>query len=285
MNKDWKLYLSRSAPFRAYKWSGKSDGVVLSVEDARATGMFKGSDPQVLKELLSEANPAGDGLLQDRSVGWFQVPPNSYIFKDASNHYAFEESIFFESKYYPLNAFEETTVFEGKYYPLNEAKVMDHTNTAQLKKQVDKLTKMVTSQQALITDLQTTVGLKKQAVPAARSPLIYRYIRLNDSTLINSPDNLNCITFAFQIDYASNKLSAGWAIAKGENVEKSVGRQIASQRIRSGNCLVFDIVPDQFANTSLVDFVSYNLGYRGTHGVNNLFAFLTKALPAKTNHR
>jgi len=80
------------------------------------------------------------------------------------------------------------------------------------------------------------------------SPIIYRRVRLllDDGT----PDNLNCLTFAFRIVYNANVLQVGWSLASNENVDLDRGRALAAERLH-----VDPLEADYYAAYSLVDNV------------------------------
>lgn len=90
------------------------------------------------------------------------------------------------------------------------------------------------------------------------SPIVYRRVRvqLEDGT----PDNLNCLTFAFQINYTASTLLVGWSIACNENVDLDRGRVIAAERLH---------------NDPLE--VAYN---EGRSLVNNVYAHFYNARPS-----
>lgn len=95
----------------------------------------------------------------------------------------------------------------------------------QLAEQIDRLLDLVSEARAIIGRKDDT----RAAAPAGTSPVIYRRVRL--MTEQGAPDNLNCITFAFRINYAAEVLQAGWSIANNENVDLDRGRALAAERL------------------------------------------------------
>jgi len=97
---------------------------------------------------------------------------------------------------------------------------------------VNQLADQIARLETLIAEAKAVLGIKADTQTAdlsSTSPIIYRRLRLQ--TEQGTPDNLNCITFAFRINYAANVLQAGWSIANNENVDLERGRALAAERL------------------------------------------------------
>ena len=102
------------------------------------------------------------------------------------------------------------------------------------------------------------------------SPVLYRYVRPYDyvynyykqgdekiakTTLSSLPHE--GVTYAIQIDYEKNQLIIGYSVcSKKENFNKSIGRQIAEQRLKESP-IVFDFKME--SDDLLVDVISREL--------------------------
>lgn len=77
------------------------------------------------------------------------------------------------------------------------------------------------------------------------SPVIYRYLRRRDpNAVVGSPHNLGGVTFAFQINYTTKKVSVGAAVCDEDwNFNKAQGRDFALANL-SRAPFEFDYDPD-----------------------------------------
>lgn len=97
---------------------------------------------------------------------------------------------------------------------------------------INELTTQIKRLEAVLADAKLVLQRKQKTAAAAvsaTSPIIYRRVRLQLEN--GSPDNLNCLTFAFRINYAANVLQAGWSLATDDNVDLELGRVLSAERL------------------------------------------------------
>ena len=146
----------------------------------------------------------------------------------------------------------------------------------QLAEQINRLETLVGEARAIISRKAKT----QAASLTGTSPVIYRRVRL--MTEQGAPDNLNCITFAFRINYAAEVLQAGWSIANNENVDLDRGRALAAKRLdedpleveyRPGRSLVNNVYAHFFGARPSTDLLTGSFRFN-----NNLFNALKRKL-------
>lgn len=144
----------------------------------------------------------------------------------------------------------------------------------QLAEQINRLETLVGEARAIISRKAKT----QAASLTGTSPVIYRRVRL--MTEQGAPDNLNCITFAFRINYAAEVLQAGWSIANNENVDLDLGRALAAQRLnedpleveyRPGRSLVNNVYAHFFGAVPMAHLLNGSFN-------NNLYNALQRRL-------
>ena len=97
---------------------------------------------------------------------------------------------------------------------------------------VNQLAEQINRLEAVLAEAKLVLQRKQKTAAAdvsATSPIIYRRVRLQLEN--GSPDNLNCLTFAFRINYAANVLQAGWSLATDDNVDLELGRVLSAERL------------------------------------------------------
>ena len=148
---------------------------------------------------------------------------------------------------------------------------------------VNQLAEQINRLETLVSEAKDIIGRNaetRSASLAGTSPVIYRRVRL--MTEKGLPDNLNCITFAFRINYAAEVLQAGWSIANNENVDLDLGRALAAKRLaedpleveyRPGRSLVNNVYVHFFGARPSTHLLTSSFRFN-----NNLFNALKRKL-------